>query len=92
MSERFLLMHVPSGRRAQVSLPGTTLEGDPEICQEVEPFLREPVLAIRGSFDPRTGERGTTLQQLAMGTGPWLEECLCRAALALGLQVLVDLP
>ena len=92
MSERFLLTHVASDRQAQVSLPGPALDGDPTICQEVEPFLREPVLAIRGSYDPRTGERATTLQQLAIGTGPWLEECLCRAALALGLQVRVDLP
>ena len=91
MSERFLLTHVASDRQVQVSLPGPALQGDPEICAKVEPFLREPVLSIRGTYDPRTGERGTSLQQLAVGSLPWLEECLCRAALALGLQIRADL-
>jgi hypothetical protein len=91
MSDRFLLQHLASDRKVQVSLPGPALSGDPEMCAEVAPFLREPVLAIRGSYDPDTGERGTILQELAVGTRPWLEECLCRAALTLGLQVLVEL-
>jgi hypothetical protein len=92
VSERFLVTDPTSGRQASVALAGLVLDGDPEICRRLLPFLREPVLALRGARDAGTGARATVLQQLAVGTGPWLQECLSRAATSLGLVLSPDLP
>lgn len=91
VSERFLVTEPSTGRQASVTLAGLVLDGDPEMCRRLQPFLRESVLALRGSRDARTGERATVLQQLAVGTSPWLEECLSRAAISLGFQFCPDL-
>ena len=91
-SERFLVTDPSSGRWASIALAGLVLDGDPEICRRLQPFLREPVLALRGARDARTGERATVLQHLAVGTGPWLQECLSRAANSLGFVLCPDLP
>ena len=40
VSERFLVTDPSTGRQAAVTLSGLVLDGDPEMCRRLQPFLR----------------------------------------------------
>lgn len=63
------------------------LAGDPDLCQRLRSYLKDPIPTLSRSLDPATGERGTRVVVLGAGAPGWLEGCLRRAAEELGLRL-----
>jgi hypothetical protein len=83
----YVLTKTATTQRAVLHYPALKLEGDPDLCQRLQPFLNEPIAVIGGRRDDSTGRRMTVLRTLAPGSVEWLEACLTRAALDLGLEL-----
>jgi hypothetical protein len=63
------------------------LDGDKDLCEQLSSYLKDPIPALSGSYDPATGERGTRVVALRPGSPGWLESCLRRAAKELNLRL-----
>jgi len=63
------------------------LAGDEDLCERLSSYLKDPIPALSGSYDPATGERGTRVIALSPGSPGWLESCLRRAAKELNLRL-----
>jgi len=87
MEQRFRLAERGGQRFVEVWGFPVHLEGDQDLCRQLRGYLNDPVLALSGSFDQNTQERGTRVVALSPGSAGWLEGCLHRAAEALNLRL-----
>lgn len=87
MEQRFTIQQRSTGRAAMVAFPTLRLEGDPDLCSDLRPFLESSWLVVTGGVSTRTGLRSSQVSELAPGSIQWLEESLSRAATEIGLDL-----
>ena len=87
MVRQFSIHQRSSGRTASVTYPMLELDGDPELCSGLRPFLQAPWLVVRSGGETQSGLRSSVVTQLKPGSLDWLEEGLTRASEQLGLDL-----
>ncbi|MHB1576773.1 MAG: hypothetical protein ACYCX9_09725 [Candidatus Dormibacteria bacterium] len=83
----YVLTDRMTAEQAVLRYPKLDMEGDPDLCRRLQPFLTGPIAVVGGRRNPETGRRMTVLRTLAPGSVEWLEACLTRAAEDLRLDV-----